>query len=485
MSKPRAASAPAAHGGARALKRSASPSPLRRIAAAVTALVLGSGLALVAVAAPASAHHNTINGTVTCDPSTSTYDITWTVENSEAKTETVTDSSNTDLVPVGTTFDKRETRTFVQHDVVEGSYTLTLSTEWSNEMTATNSATVTAEGDCDADAPVKKIEFCHATGSATNPYVRTETSVSAFFKAGHIDHQDHRDIYPAFTYLKHGKLIEVPAQGDQALLKYEDCTLPPATIQLPAEPEIVDMCGVDRDRIVAPVDSADVSWTTSPIVDGTATATASVKPGFTFSNGKTSETWTFEFDDAECVDPTLEVAVATGRCVADAPWIFYDIELTDPDHKSTSTTANLVLTDGTHIETIVLGELVDGKLEGKALWPGASVAADGVTPTGWPGWKLVGTTWVQVDDNFAWTRGDIEATIEVNPTAAVSLVYPQATPECATGPKGSGSGSSPAAAGTGLASTGFAGTTIAIVAGIIVVAGVAFLVIARMRRKRS
>ena len=130
MSKPRAASAPAAHGGARALKRSASPSPLRRIAAAVTALVLGSGLALVAVAAPASAHHNTINGTVTCDPSTSTYDITWTVENSEAKTETVTDSSNTDLVPVGTTFDKRETRAFLQHDVVEGSYTLTLSTEW-------------------------------------------------------------------------------------------------------------------------------------------------------------------------------------------------------------------------------------------------------------------------------------------------------------------------------------------------------------------
>ena len=39
--------------------------------------------------------------------------------------------------------------------------------------------------------------------------------------------------------------------------------------------------------------------------------------------------------------------------------------------------------------------------------------------------------------------------------------------------------------GTGLASTGFAGTSIAIVAGIIVVAGVAFLVVARIRRKRA
>ncbi|HZW42604.1 MAG TPA: hypothetical protein VFE99_09880, partial [Agromyces sp.] len=56
MSKPRAGSAPAGDRDAGALKRSASPSMSRRIAAATTALVLGAGLALVAVAAPASAH---------------------------------------------------------------------------------------------------------------------------------------------------------------------------------------------------------------------------------------------------------------------------------------------------------------------------------------------------------------------------------------------------------------------------------------------
>lgn len=39
--------------------------------------------------------------------------------------------------------------------------------------------------------------------------------------------------------------------------------------------------------------------------------------------------------------------------------------------------------------------------------------------------------------------------------------------------------------GDGLADTGFAGTSIAIVAGIVVVAGVAFLVIARLRRKQA
>jgi hypothetical protein len=264
-----------------------------------------------------------------------------------------------------------------------------------------------------------------------------------------------------------------------------DTTPCPIELPVPAEPEPEDACGVDDDRIVQPSALDGVEWTISPVVDGTATATASVKPGFTFPNGKTTETWSFTFDDEPCIEPSLQGSVATGLCIADAPWIFYEVELTDPDNMSTGNTASLVLSDGTNTHTIVLGDLVDGKLEDKVLWPGASVAADGVTPTGWPGWELVGTTWVQVDGNFAWTRAVTEATIEVNPEVTVAVSYPAATPECAAGPQGSGDGgSTTAATGTGLASTGFAGTTIAIVAGVVVAAGIAFLVIARVRRKR-
>ncbi|KQZ07796.1 cell wall protein [Agromyces sp. Root1464] len=186
--------------------------------------------------------------------------------------------------------------------------------------------------------------------------------------------------------------------------------------------------------------------------------------------------------------PTLTGSFATGVCEADSPWITFDVEMTDPDSQSTGNTASLVMTDGTNTETIVLGDLENGSLSGKVLWPGASVDADGKA-NGWPGWALVGDKWIEVDDNFAWTRGDITAQLVVNPELDVKISYPPATPNCAIGPKVTppgGEGGTPAASnGTGLASTGFAGTTIAIVAGIIVIAGVAFLVVARIRRKRA
>lgn len=58
--------------------------------------------------------------------------------------------------------------------------------------------------------PVKKVTFCHATASESNPYVRISTSVSAFFMAGHDTHQDFEDIVPPFSYVKQGQLINFP-----------------------------------------------------------------------------------------------------------------------------------------------------------------------------------------------------------------------------------------------------------------------------------
>jgi hypothetical protein len=57
-----------------------------------------------------------------------------------------------------------------------------------------------------------KIEFCHATGSATNPYVKLNTSVAAFIQAGHGNHDD--DIVPPGTeYVKQGVAGSIPAQN--------------------------------------------------------------------------------------------------------------------------------------------------------------------------------------------------------------------------------------------------------------------------------
>jgi len=579
-----------AHGDIRTRKR-LTHNPVRRLAAAVAAIALGAGLALVGIAAPASAHHNTIVPSVVCD-SDGTPSITWTVKNSESdKNETITASSNPDVVPVGAEIKKGKSESFEQNDVAPGTYSLELEALWtSSGATSTDSGSITiTDAQCDDVPTVKKITFCHATHSETNPFVKITTSVNAFFRSGHDKHQDLEDVYPTFSYVKKGKTYTVEANGDQDLLLTDDCTKPeqpePGTFNIPAQPDLLDVCGIDRDGFTKPNDTEFFTWSVSPIDEnGHQTITVAInteKTDKTFPDGSTSKTfehtfsteacdpetpevvtitdipsavdlcgtendeftqpentdaitwahagsvesgqvvitatanegyefadgtqvaWPFTFTDKPCgeepeqpSEPSLDGSVATGVCLADAPWIFFDVTLTDPDGEATSHDASLVLSDGTNTETIALGTIGDsGKLQGKVLWPGASVDDEG-NANGWPGWKqLDDGTWVQTDGNFAWTRNLTSAELVVNPELKVALAYPPATPDCIAAPPvdptdpGEGDGDSPATpAATGsqdLAETGFAGTSIAIVAGVIVLAGVAFVVVARLRRKKA
>jgi len=183
--------------------------------------------------------------------------------------------------------------------------------------------------------------------------------------------------------------------------------------------------------------------------------------------------------------PTLAGSTAVGECDGDVPWISYSVELTDPDNQSTGHTARLVLTDGTESATIELGDLVDGKLDGRVLWPGASVDEDG-NPTGWPGWAFVNGEWVETDGNFAWTRGNISAKIEVNPEVAVPLSYPPSTPECATEPQNPGEPHPSTPATAGLPATGLSASMlpIAVTGGVLAALGIVVLFIV-MRRRRG
>lgn len=131
---------------------------------------------------------------------------------------------------------------------------------------------------------------------------------------------------------------------------------------------------------------------------------------------------------------TLAGSQVAGVCDNDVPWIDYSVVLTDPDGDSTSHSATLVLSNGSKSTTIALGTLGDdGTLSGRVLWPGASVGSDG-SPTGWPGWAFVDGSWVETDSNFAWTRGDISARIDVNPSLDVALSYPPSNPYCSARP---------------------------------------------------
>ncbi|MGC5171056.1 LPXTG cell wall anchor domain-containing protein [Micromonospora sp. DT81.3] len=181
-------------------------------------------------------------------------------------------------------------------------------------------------------------------------------------------------------------------------------------------------------------------------------------------------------------DLSLAGTVATSECLGDVPWISFKVSMDDPGDVATSGTAVLVMSDGANSVTVPLGELVDDSLSGRVLWPGASIDAAG-NPTGWPGWAQQDGAWVETSGNFAWTRGEISAVIVVNPEIGVPLSYPQATPECATGPRGAVAAATEHEAALAMTGTDAAALSIALgAAGTLLAGGV--LLLARRRSAR-
>jgi len=184
--------------------------------------------------------------------------------------------------------------------------------------------------------------------------------------------------------------------------------------------------------------------------------------------------------------PSLSGSMVSPVCDANTPWIDYSVVLDDPNGTIPNPTARLVLSDGDQSTTIPLGALVDGQLSGRVLWPGASVDANGVG-NGWPGWAFENGQWVAAPDNFGWTRGDISAAVEVNPTLRVALSYPPSTTSCLTDPPGA-STAAIAAVGGSLPETGgnsAAVLPIAAGAGALVLAGGVLMYVRRTRRVRD
>lgn len=76
--------------------------------------------------------------------------------------------------------------------------------------------------------PGNKVTICHATGSATNPFVVITPNVNGIIN-GHYAHQDGRDIIPSFDYKEHGATKHFAGQnlanGGQAILD-NGCVVP-------------------------------------------------------------------------------------------------------------------------------------------------------------------------------------------------------------------------------------------------------------------
>jgi hypothetical protein len=479
MSTPRSVPAPAADSGTGTSRRSSSPTPLRRVAAALTALVLGTGLALVGIAAPASAGG----------------------EGNDEKVCLEFDTGHkTDAVGGSMTIYAPEGKLIAEVCVKAGSENQGDGPEYTKYEPPVASVTISHPSKKDishysvryVDVPdepeVVKVEVKPTSidpcGTANDSYSRpSDTTAITWSVTGSVE----SGTVTLTATTQPGFVFEAGAQKEWTFtFTSVACEDDPEVVVIEIEPTSTNLCGTVDDGFTAPTDTTRIDWTVEgTVASGTVVVSAAAATGYTFApDAKTS--WTFEFTDEPCevdpTEPTLAGSVATGTCVADSPWIAFDVKLTDPDGQSTGNTASLVMTDGVNTETIVLGDLENGSLKGEVLWPGASVDENG-TANGWPGWALVDGKWIETDGNFAWTRGAITAKLVVNPEVPVTISYPEATPSCATGPEatppGGGNGSAD------LASTGFAGTSIAMVAGIIVIAGAAFLVVARIRRQRA
>ena len=102
----------------------------RRAVSRTVTLLLAVGFAVVGVAGAASAHHNTITGAAVCKAGGG-WTVTWRVVNSENISETITASSRTSVVPVGTQLTAHQARTFTEKWLAEehGPFTVQTGTD--------------------------------------------------------------------------------------------------------------------------------------------------------------------------------------------------------------------------------------------------------------------------------------------------------------------------------------------------------------------
>ncbi|MES1171576.1 MAG: Ig-like domain-containing protein, partial [Actinomycetota bacterium] len=177
------------------------------------------------------------------------------------------------------------------------------------------------------------------------------------------------------------------------------------------------------------------------------------------------------------VGPDLPLVVDTepyGACVADVPYLRWNLSLPAgfPDQGATPVTITFINPDGD--DYVVTGL----PLQGEMLWPGASATA----PKQWPGWKqLDDGTYVESDGNFAWTRDGVQVKFSVNPEITTTIGYPPATPTCATAPETAPEPEDPPT--DSLSHTGADSVGLLPFAGLLFLAGIVLIVIARKRRE--
>lgn len=180
----------------------------KKVLAGLATMAIALGMVAV-TATSASAHHNTIEAVITCDTSDYTYDVDWSVTNSETVVETITSSSDSSLVAVGTTLGNKETKHFFESFTVPTNKTLTLGAKWSNNQTNTSSGEIKKNQFPDCAPNHVPVTICHATppDTAAQGWESITIDDDAIVKSAH-NEQHNLDIIPAFNYWEKNDLGE-------------------------------------------------------------------------------------------------------------------------------------------------------------------------------------------------------------------------------------------------------------------------------------
>ena len=118
-------------------------------------VLIGIAVAIVGLASPSSAHHNTVVGSVACRTDGG-WAVTWKVTNSESsRAEQIVESNRTTAVPVGTVIAAGQTGSYTEAVTTKptSDVTLTVKGKWSNGTTAVNSGTIARTAFSDACLP--------------------------------------------------------------------------------------------------------------------------------------------------------------------------------------------------------------------------------------------------------------------------------------------------------------------------------------------
>lgn len=291
-------------------------SSLNRAVSRVVTIVLAVGFAVVGIAGTASAHHNTISGTVAC-ASNGGWAVTWTVVNSEQRTETIT-SSNRGVVPVGTQLTAAQTRTFSETVTTKpgSALTLTLGARWSNNTTATNSGSIPASWFSDncnvtkVTAPVVPVIDDCGPGNARFGTVPSGPWTSVLNANGSLTITAN----PGYRFTNGQTSVTYPKPVDSNT---------PCPVGVPTVP-VIDDCGPGNARYgTVPAGQ----WTSVVNPDGSLTITAN--PGFSFPNGQQVVTLPVPTDSnvpCPATVPTVPVLDACGPgnagygTVPSGPW---------------------------------------------------------------------------------------------------------------------------------------------------------------------